>query len=80
MFDSDSRLMALLNAGSRKIEDAHGEKVHTNGGTGRGQGFLFYRYLIYHHSCLDYGHTLTRLINLNGCLRAYPLVFLARLS
>ena len=29
MFDSDLRLMALLYAGSRKIKDAHGEKVHT---------------------------------------------------
>jgi hypothetical protein len=43
--------------------------------TGRSQGSLFYPYLIYHHSCLDYEHTLTRLIDRTGCLRAYPLVF-----
>ena len=39
--DFDSRLMALLIAGSRKIKDAHREKVHTNGRTGRRQGYLF---------------------------------------
>lgn len=42
MFDSDPQLMALLNAGSRKIKDAHGEKVRTNGRTSRRQGFLLY--------------------------------------
>jgi len=41
MFASDPRLMVLLNAGSKKIKDAHREKVHANGRTGRRQGLHF---------------------------------------
>jgi hypothetical protein len=41
MFDSDPQLTVLLIAGSRKIKDAHTEKVRTNGRTGRRQGFIF---------------------------------------
>jgi hypothetical protein len=41
MFDSDPRLMALLNAGSRKIKDAHREKVHTNGRNVVGRDFFY---------------------------------------
>jgi hypothetical protein len=41
IFDSDPRLMALLNAGSRKIKDVHREKVRANGRTGRWGEFFF---------------------------------------
>ncbi len=64
MFDSNPRLMTLLNAGSRKIKDAHIEKYMQMDAQVVGRDSIFlYLYLLYHHSCLNYGHTLTRLID-----------------
>ncbi len=71
MFDSDPRLMALLNAGSRKIKDAHREKVCTNGRTSQ-QGFHFLSLLdIYHHSLIGlwtYTNKINRLKRLSESL------------
>lgn len=75
IFGSDPWLMALLDAGSRKIKDAHREKVRAKGRAGHWRGILFYRYLIYHQSLFELWTYTNKINQSKRVLRAYPLVF-----